>query len=210
MAKKRLYVAYGSNLNTYQMRYRCPTARLVGTGIIKDHELQFKGRKDSAFATIAPSEGSTVPVAVWELQPRDEKALDRYEGHPSHYFKQDIPVEMKNGETINGMVYIMDLRQDFGIPSPGYVQTVSEGYHNCRLDTAVLKNAIRQSVSRYADSISDKLISSIDHQHRQLSLFDFDTADDVDEGDDFFDEDDGEESDEDEDEDESSSFIPTQ
>ena len=208
MAVKRLYVAYGSNLNTYQMRYRCPTARLVGTGIIKDHELQFKGRKDSAFATIAPSEGSTVPVAVWELQPRDEKALDRYEGYPNYYFKQDIPVEMKNGETINGMVYIMDLRQDFGIPSAGYVQTVSEGYHNCRLDTAVLKNAIRQSVSRYADSISDKLISSIDHQHRQLSLFDFDTSDDVDEGDEFFGEDDGEESDEDEDE--SSSFIPTQ
>ena len=210
MAKKRLYVAYGSNLNTYQMRYRCPTARLVGTGVVKDHELQFKGRKDSAHATIAPSEGSTVPVAVWELQPRDEKALDRYEGFPNYYFKQDIPVEMKNGETINGMVYIMNLRQDFGIPSPGYVQTVSEGYHNCRLDTSVLKNAIRQSVSRYADSISDKLISSIDHQHRQLSLFDFDTANDVDDGFDFFGEDDGEESDEDEDEDESSSFIPTQ
>ena len=204
--EKRLYVAYGSNLNTYQMKFRCPTARLVGTGIIKDHELQFKGRKDSAFATIAPSEGGSVPVAVWELQPRDEKALDRYEGFPNHYFKQDIPVEMKNGETVNGMVYIMDLRQDFGIPSPGYVQTVSEGYHNCRLDTAVLKNAIRQSVSRYADSISDKLISSIDHQHRQLSLFDFDTADDVDDGFDFFGEDDGEDSDEDEE----SSFIPTQ
>ena len=147
---------------------------------------------------------------MWELQPRDEKALDRYEGFPNHYFKQDIPVEMKNGETINGMVYIMNLRQDFGIPSPGYVQTVSQGYHNCRLDTAVLKNAIRQSVSRYADSIGDKLISSIDHQHRQLSLFDFDTANDVDDGFDFFGEDDGEESDEDEDEDESSSFIPTQ
>ena len=204
--EKRLYVAYGSNLNLYQMKFRCPTARLVGTGIIKDHELQFKGRKDSAFATIAPSEGGTVPVAVWELQPRDEKALDRYEGYPNYYFKQDIPVEIKNGETINGMVYIMDLRQDFGIPSPGYVQTVSEGYHNCRLDTSVLKNAVRQSVSRYADSISDKLISSIDHQHRQLSLFDFDTADDVDDGFDFFGEDDGEDSDEDEE----SSFIPTQ
>ena len=219
MAEKRLYVAYGSNLNTYQMRYRCPTARLVGTGVVKDYELQFKGRKDSAHATIAPSEGSTVPVAVWELQPRDEKALDRYEGFPNYYFKQDIPVEMKNGETINGMVYIMDLRQDFGIPSPGYVQTVSEGYHNCRLDTSVLKNAIRQSVSRYADSVSDKLVSSIDHQHRQMSLFDFDTEDvDIDEdnseseNDDYdpFEEDDGEESDEDEDEDESSSFIPTQ
>ena len=204
--EKRLYVAYGSNLNLYQMKFRCPTAKLVGTGVVKDHELQFKGRKDSVHATIAPSEGGTVPVAVWELQPRDETALDRYEGFPNHYFKQDIPVEMKNGETVNGMVYIMDLRQDFGIPSPGYVQTVSEGYHNCRLDTAVLKNAIRQSVSRYADSISDKLISSIDHQHRQLSLFDFDTADDFDDGFDFFGEDDGEDSDEDEE----SSFIPTQ
>ena len=211
MAKKRLYVAYGSNLNTYQMRYRCPTARLVGTGVVKDYELQFKGRKDSAFATIAPSEGGTVPVAVWELQPRDEKALDRYEGYPSHYFKQDIPVEMKNGETVNGMVYIMDLRQDFGIPSAGYVQTVSEGYHNCRLDTAVLKNAVRQSVSRYADSISDKLISSIDHQHRQLSLFDFDTADiDIDEDNSESENDDYDFFGDDSDEDEESSFIPTQ
>ena len=211
MAKKRLYVAYGSNLNTYQMRYRCPTARLVGTGIIKDHELQFKGRNDSVHATIAPSEGSTVPVAVWELQPRDEKALDRYEGYPNYYFKQDIPVEIKNGETINGMVYIMNLRQDFGIPSPGYVQTVSEGYHNCRLDTAVLKNAIRQSVSRYADSVSDKLVSSIDHQHRQMSLFDFDTEDvDIDEDNSETENDDYDPFEEDEDEDESSSFIPTQ
>ena len=209
MAKKRLYVAYGSNLNTYQMRYRCPTARLVGTGVVKDHELQFKGRKDSAHATIAPSEGSTVPVAVWELQPRDEKALDRYEGFPNYYFKQDIPVEMKNGETVNGMVYIMNLRQDFGIPSPGYVQTVSEGYHNCRLDTDVLKNAIRQSVARYVDSVSDKLIEPIDHQQRQLSMFD------VDEDDSETEEQEREEDDfdffgEDSDEDESSSFIPTQ
>ena len=209
--EKRLYVAYGSNLNLYQMKFRCPTARLVGTGIIKDHELQFKGRKDSAFATIAPSEGGTVPVAVWELQPRDEKALDRYEGYPNYYFKQDIPVEIKNGETINGMVYIMDLRQDFGIPSPGYVQTVSEGYHNCRLDTSVLKNAVRQSVSRYADSISDKLISSIDHQHRQLSLFDFDTADiDIDEDNSASENDDYDFFGDDSDEDEESSFIPTQ
>ena len=208
---KRYYIAYGSNLNLYQMKFRCPTARLVGTGIIKDHELQFKGRKDSAFATIAPSEGGTVPVAVWELQPRDEKALDRYEGYPNYYFKQDIPVEIKNGETINGMVYIMDLRQDFGIPSPGYVQTVSEGYHNCRLDTSVLKNAVRQSVSRYADSISDKLISSIDHQHRQLSLFDFDTADiDIDEDNSASENDDYDFFGDDSDEDEESSFIPTQ
>ena len=216
MKEKRLYVAYGSNLNLYQMKFRCPTAKLIGTGIVKDHELQFKGRSDCAFATIAPSEGNAVPVAVWELKESDEKSLDRYEGFPSHYFKQEIPVEMNNGKTISGMVYIMNLRQSFGVPSKSYVQTVSEGYRNCRLDMSVLKDAIRQSVSRYADLISDRLINSIGFE--QISLFDFDTADvdldedsseaDEDEYLDFFGEDESEDSEEDEEI--TDSFIPTQ
>ena len=32
--KKRLYTAYGSNLNLSQMAMRCPTAKLVGMGTI--------------------------------------------------------------------------------------------------------------------------------------------------------------------------------
>lgn len=91
---KRLYVAYGSNLNIRQMKYRCPTAKLYGVGTIEDYELQFKGQPNGAFATIAPKEGASVPVAVWEIQPRDEQSLDRYEGYPSHYFKQDVPVQL--------------------------------------------------------------------------------------------------------------------
>lgn len=214
--EKRLYVAYGSNLNLYQMKFRCPTARLIGTGIVKDHELQFKGRSDCAFATITPKHGCTVPVAVWELKESDEKFLDRYEGYPSHYFKRFVPVEMKNGKTISGMVYIMNLRQNFGVPSDSYVHTVSEGYRNCRLDISVLKDAIRQSVSRYADTISDRIINTIGHD-QQISLFDFDTAyvdidEDINEADeddyfDFFGEDESENS---EDEDESNPFVPTQ
>ena len=39
----KLYVAYGSNLNMSQMKDRCPTAEFVGTGIIQNYELQFKG-----------------------------------------------------------------------------------------------------------------------------------------------------------------------
>ena len=73
------------------------------------------GAANHSYATITESEGETIPVAVWELQPRDEKFLDRYEGYPSHYFKQDISVKMDNGEEVTGMVYIMDLKQKFGI-----------------------------------------------------------------------------------------------
>ena len=116
---KRLYVAYGSNLNIHQMKHRCPTAKLYGTGEIKNYELQFKGHPDSAFATISPREGASVPVAVWEIQPRDERSLDRYEGYPSHYFKQNIPVQLDD-EEVNAMVYIMNLKMGFGFPSPYY------------------------------------------------------------------------------------------
>lgn len=144
---KRLYVAYGSNLNMRQMKHRCPTAKLYGTGVIEGYELQFKGNPDSSYATIAPKEGSSVPVAVWEIQPKDEMFLDRYEGYPSLYFKQNIPVQL-DGEEINAMVYIMNLKMNFGLPSPFYYQTVYEGYNDCELDTDVLDKAVSDSAQR--------------------------------------------------------------
>lgn len=160
---KRLYVAYGSNLNIRQMQHRCPTAKLYGTGIVSDYELQFKGQPNCAFATIAPKEGSEVPVAVWEIQPQDERSLDRYEGYPSHYFKQNIPVQL-DGEEVNAMVYIMNLKMKFGLPSPYYYQTVLEGYHDCGLDTEVLDQAVRNSTQNFYKDYSQK--------SQQQTLFD--------------------------------------
>lgn len=160
---KRLYVAYGSNLNIRQMKHRCPTAKLYGTSELKDYELQFKGHPDSAFATIAPKEGACVPVAVWEIQARDEMSLDRYEGYPSHYFKQNLPVQL-DGEEVNAMVYIMNLKMGFGLPSPYYYQTVFDGYNNCGLNTDVLDKAVMESTARY--------YASHRQQEPQQTLFD--------------------------------------
>ena len=146
--EKRLYIAYGSNLNVLQMRHRCPTAKLCGTGIVEGYELQFKGRPQNAFATIAPKEGASVPVAVWELRPWDERSLDVYEGYPSHYFKRDIPVRM-DGKEVVGMAYIMDLQMDYGLPSRSYYQTVLDGYEDCGLDASVLEQAVVESAKQY-------------------------------------------------------------
>lgn len=166
---KRLYVAYGSNLNIRQMKHRCPTAKLYGTGEIKDYELQFKGHPDSAFATIASKKGASVPVAVWEIQPRDEKSLDRYEGYPSHYFKQNVPVQL-DGEEVNAMAYIMNLKMGFGLPSPYYYQTVYEGYNDCGLNTDILDRAIKESSARF--------YSDYRQQNSQQTLFDTEDEDD--------------------------------
>ena len=173
---KRLYVAYGSNLNFGQMKYRCPTAKLYGIGTINDYELQFKGHPGSAYATIAPKEGASVPVAVWEIQPQDERSLDRYEGYPSHYFKQNIPVQLDT-EEVTAMVYIMNLKMNFALPSPHYYQTVYEGYNDCKMDTDILDRAVVDS--------AQKFYSSAVSFSKQQSLFDY-AEDEEDDEEDYF------------------------
>ena len=146
----KLYVAYGSNLNLEQMRNRCPTAKFVGTGFVENHALQFKGALHNAHATIEPKEGASVPVGVWSIQKRDESHLDMYEGyHPRgycYYNKEQIPVEMDDGSSLTGMVYIMDPRMDFGNPSKSYYDIVRQGYEDCGLDTNVLDKAVSDSM----------------------------------------------------------------
>ena len=92
----RRYIAYGSNLNRAQMALRCPDAKVVGTGEIKDYELLFRGNRNGAVATVEPKKGESVPVLIWEISPRDEFNLDRYEGYPRLYGKEMLEVEMDN------------------------------------------------------------------------------------------------------------------
>lgn len=165
----KIYVAYGSNLNLEQMSFRCPTAKLIATGMIDNYELQFKGRPNCSFATIAPKQGSSVPVALWKITPFDELMLDRYEGYPNSYFKKDISVNV-GGRDVQGMVYIMNLKQNFGLPSEGYYDTVAQGYMDCGLDINVLNKAVNDSADKYYE------------QHPEEQPESFDLCDDEDEG----------------------------
>lgn len=61
---KKFYLAYGSNLNIWQMKHRCPSAEIVGTAEIKGYELLFKGSKTGSYLTIEKAENSSVPVGV--------------------------------------------------------------------------------------------------------------------------------------------------
>lgn len=147
MENKR-YAAYGSNLNLRQMRHRCPGAKLCGIGTLHGYELQFRGRPESAFATVTPKAGASVPVAIWEIDWPDERALDRYEGYPTHYFKESLPIQLGD-RAVPAMLYRMHLRAAFGLPTPYYYATVLEGYRNCGLDVSVLEQALQNSAVQY-------------------------------------------------------------
>ena len=147
---KRYYIAYGSNLNIYQMSYRCPNARIIGTAVVPNYELLFKGSKTGSYLTIEPKEGSNVPVAAWETTTADELALDRYEGYSTFYYKKELvlPIKgIKTGKVRNRKVYVYIMHEDrpIGIPTKSYVRTCIEGYHNFGFDIDVLKKAYERS-----------------------------------------------------------------
>ena len=124
---KKLYIAYGSNLNKGQMRYRCPDAKPVASGLIDGWKLVFRGSKTGSYCTIIPSEGDSVPVGIWEISEKDERALDRYEGYPIFYRKKTV--RMKASEGIReALVYIMRTDAKPGRPTERYIETCQTGY----------------------------------------------------------------------------------
>ena len=147
---KRYYIAYGSNLNIPQMRVRCPGARIIGTSVIEDYQLLFKGSKTGSYLTIEPMEGAEVPVVIWEVTETDEKALDRYEGYPNFYYKKEMNLDIKGIRTgkvrrRDAFVYIMHEERELGIPSWYYVNTCLDGYRAFGFDEKYLFDAIRIS-----------------------------------------------------------------
>ena len=143
---KRYYLAYGSNLNIAQMQFRCPDAVIVGTAVIPDYELLFKGSLTGAYLTIEPKQGSQVPVGVWEVSLTDEFRLDRYEGFPSFYYKKEIRISVADNRTgktrqRDAFVYIMHEDRKLGVPTSFYMRTCLEGYRDFGFDTAPLRQA---------------------------------------------------------------------
>ena len=144
---KKYYIAYGSNLNVQQMRYRCPGAMVVGISSIRDYELLYKGSKTGSYLTIEKKKGSVVPVAVWEVTADDEKRLDAYEGLPNFYYKENMKITLsETGKKINASVYIMHEERRLGIPSQTYINTCRFGYAVFGFDYKYLDEAYEKSV----------------------------------------------------------------
>lgn len=144
----KYYLAYGSNLNVGQMRYRCPSATVYGTANLAGYELLYKGSRTGSYLTIEEKPGGIVPVAVWRVTKADEAALDRYEGYPAFYYKKDVIVRVGR-RIITAFVYIMHEERPLGIPTAYYVNTCTIGYKTFGFNTKYLDEALRKSREAY-------------------------------------------------------------
>ena len=121
----------------------------MGTAVIKDYELLFKGSKTGAYLTIEPKSRAEVPVAVWSVEPADEERLDVYEGFPAFYYKAELelPVRYFSGKNVvrKTIVNIMHEERPLGLPSGSYVRSCLEGYSNFGFDESILLTALENS-----------------------------------------------------------------
>lgn len=118
------YIAYGSNMVEEQMAHRCPGAKLIGTGYLPNHKLEFY-----LHATLerTRAHGAKVPVAVWEITAADERSLDRYEGFPTYYTKHRRRVVMNDGSELWGMIYLMKFLR-MSPPASEYYDGIETAY----------------------------------------------------------------------------------
>lgn len=163
-SKTKLYMAYGSNLNIDQMAHRCPTAKVMTSGRLRDHQLLFRGCRGHAVATIEPFDGGTVPVLIWKITPEDEAALDIYEGFPNLYRKEMVILRLDCGKAFEAMTYIMNISdpdgriRPLGKPGKYYFNVILEAYQHLttelecdEFDTNILHRAVLDSVNHTED-----------------------------------------------------------
>lgn len=150
MDKRKVYLAYGSNLNVEQMMRRCPDAEPLGTAWLDGYELEFRGSYSGAYLSVRQSYGKRTPLGAWLVSDEDEKALDHYEGFPRFYYKRDIAIPVKylsNGHTYKrqAFIYIMNANSPAGVPSDAYVRICEMGYNDFGFDKRILYAAVRES-----------------------------------------------------------------
>lgn len=155
----KYYLAYGSNLNARQMTFRCPGARAVGTAILKNYQLLFRGSKTGSYLTIEYKKGAVTPVAVWAVGPENEKALDIYEGFPTFYYKKTLrgfKFTDLNGrpERVDAFLYIMHEDRPLGLPTQYYVDVCLDGYDDFGFDPEKLWAAVDRTAENLEITIT--------------------------------------------------------
>ena len=121
------YAAYGTNLDPALMGERCPHSPLRTTGWLIGWRLTFGGEEhgwDGALPTIVQDSTSEVYVAVFDVTPQDEGALDEWESADTGlYRKTKVRVNTLAGDVV-AWTYVLDAYEG-GLPSAHLLGTLA-------------------------------------------------------------------------------------
>ena len=120
-----------------QMKRRCKTAALAGTGVLNGFRFILNER---GVATIISDPGSLVCGTLWTITGTDEESLDKFEGVKSGFYrKAKVNVKRLPGnEPVEALSYLATNSQP-GQSRPGYMNRVSRAAVQAHLPQAYLQ-----------------------------------------------------------------------
>ncbi len=123
-----LYAAYGSNLDPERMAKRAPHSPLQGVGWLQGWRLTFGGDElswEGPLGTVVEAPGQQVFVAVYDLTPADEKALDEWEGvNIGLWTKIRVRVSTLEGD-LTAWMYVLEAYEG-GLPTATYLGMLAD------------------------------------------------------------------------------------
>lgn len=126
MTEQRVkYFAYGSNIDIDRMRERCPTAEVLGSGVLRDYRLEFTVYSQgwgAGTADIVYEPRQEVWGIVYVLDTQDLHGLDADEGYPDHYRRVQLPVEVDGTEHPGVWAYEVARKVSFVPPKCKYIE----------------------------------------------------------------------------------------
>ena len=145
----RYYVAYGSNLDTAQMKRRCPSACLVATLDLTGYRLAFAGHSrlwGGGVATVVRDAKGSIPALLYKLDREDELRLDAFEGCPRAYAKRTVQVLGKGRNGRSAFFYVQPARLTTE-PALEYLLVIARAYREHGFDIRPLVRAAKGAIS---------------------------------------------------------------
>lgn len=129
-----LYFAYGSNLNSAQMRQRCSNHRVVGVARLPGYRIGFYGHSakwDGAVETIVRHAQSEVWGVLYQLDAADWEQLDNYQDARADglgtYFHYPVEVLDLQQAVKVAITYRKDMLGKTERPSTEYLNMIIQG-----------------------------------------------------------------------------------
>ena len=142
-----------------QIRWDCSNARLVRSlhftafALTCDLSDRCWIINQRGYANLIPSSGDCVRGFIYELNPKDEAALDKYEGAPRIYEKRTIPVQLATKKTIDALVYIDFVSTSPDAPKPEYIHRINMGLQDA-LEKGISQSYIDKYIRRFIPPVS--------------------------------------------------------
>jgi len=121
------YFAYGSNLDRMQMQTRCKSSTFYTVASLSDFELSFSHYSSGwggGVADIRPKQNKIVWGAIYKITDQDLEELDRYEGFPDIYIRNQFKVETTDSTLETVFAYQLRVPKEFTPPSTRYLDVL--------------------------------------------------------------------------------------